>query len=176
MKLFNGRLNRKNYIIGLISFSILGFIASAPSWIILYTQHLDKFRTLSEPELTRFIGSQFSIFSVGGIIFYVLALAILFLSLNIYVRRLHDIGKSGALAILVVLSFLVKRAFAEWILISEFKANISTALILQIPDLVSIITVVFVIYLMIKKGEDKANQYGEIPSDKTSIKNILMAK
>ncbi len=176
MKLFNGRLNRKNYIIGIISFWILGFVASAPSWIILYAEHLDKFRTLSKLELTKFIATQFSIFSVGGIIFYVLTLSVIFLSLSIYVRRLHDLGKSGALAALVVLDFLIKRVFAEWILISEFKVDISTIWILQIPNLISIAIGIFVIYLMLKKGEDKANKYGEIPSDKTSIKNILLAK
>ncbi len=176
MKLFKGRLNRKNYIIGVIIFWILGFVASVPSWIILYAQHLDKFRTLSELELNKFIASQFSIFSVGGIIFYILTLVVLFLSLSIYTRRLHDLGKSGALAILIVLDFLVKRIFAEWVLLSGFKADISTIWILQIPNLVSIAIGIFVIYLMIKKGENRANQYGEIPTDKTTLKNILLAK
>ena len=176
MKLFNGRLNRKNYIIGLIIFWILGFVASVPSWIILYARHLNQFRTLSEVELTKFIASQFSIFSVGGIIFYILTLVIIFLSLSIYVRRLHDLGKSGALAVIITLDFLVKRIFAEWILISGFKTDISTVWIFQIPNLVSMAIGIFVIYLMIKKGGDKTNQYGEVPTDKTNISNIILGK
>jgi uncharacterized membrane protein YhaH (DUF805 family) len=176
MKLFNGRLNPKNYIIGVIIFWILGFVAAAPSWIILYAQHLDKLRTLSEVELTKFVASQFSIFSVGGVIFYTLTSVVIFLSLGISVRRLHDLGKSGALAGLIILDFFTKRIFAEWILFSGFKADISATWILQIPNLVSVVTGIFVIYLIIKKGEERANQYGEIPTNKTTLKNILLAK
>jgi uncharacterized membrane protein YhaH (DUF805 family) len=176
MKLFEGRLNRRSCITGLIIFWILEFVATIPTYIITYSQHLNEFGDLSKLEATKLLASQFSLFSTGGIIFYILTIAVLFLSLGVCVRRLHDLGKPGTLAILVIIDFFVKRGFAEWVLFSGFNASISTIWIIQVPNIFSAIVGIFVLYLMIQKGEDTPNKYGEVTLDKSGLKNILLAK
>ncbi len=176
MKLFQGRLNRRSCITGLIIFWILEFVATVPTYIILYSQHFSEFGDLSKIEAIKLLASQFSIFSTTGIIFYILTIIVLFLSLGVYVRRLHDLGKSGTLAILVILDFLVTRGFAEWTLYSGFKADMSIVWVSQIPGLFSALVGIFVLYVIIQKGEDMPNKYGEVPPEKSSLRNILLAK
>lgn len=178
-KMFEGRIERKNFLLGLFIFSAIKFIASVPTYIIFFTQHpFKEFALLSKVESTTLMANSFSFYTIEGIIFNVLTLAAIIWSLGIYSRRFHDIGKSGYFAVLILLDYVVNRVFSLFALhlLQTKQFSLSTLSILQIPNLFSGLVGIMVLYLLIKKGQPETNQYGEIPSEKLSPKNILLNK
>ena len=93
------------------------------------------------------------IFYYGGKIAFLSILLIPFLLLPLAVKRLHDIGWSGwfSLLILPAIPFTIIVIFA------------------LVPDLDSIslfnicVNLLFILFLLIKKGQEENNKYGQVP-------------
>jgi len=179
-KHFEGRLDRKNFIVGWIIFGILKFIAAVPTYAIFFIQHpLTKDPNFSEVEFKTQLAHAFSINTPEGILFTVLSLVVVIWSLTVYVRRFHDIGKSGKLALLVVLEFIVVRVIAHISLtnIEAGSATLNSTLALSsISNLFSLVVGIVILYLLLKKTDPAPNKYGEVPSSKIEVKNILLNK
>ena len=151
------------------------FVASIPALVILFTNPQTN---PTELENYNFMFDLFSINSPTGIIFHIISIIVIIWSLQIYKRRFHDIGKSGALSIIILIDFIIKRGFAH-LLDYNIKTNqvdSATLLIQSIPGLFSVLVGIMVLYLVIKKGQPAANEFGDVPSDKASIKSIILNK
>lgn len=178
-KIFEGRLGRKNFIVGVIIFWIFKFIVSIPTYAIFFIQHpLKDSALLGDIEFKTLLANSFSIYTLEGILFNILSLAVIIWSLGVYSRRFHDLGKSGIWAILILIDFIVTSISSDLaIFLAKTKQfNLTALTILQIPNLFSILVGIMILYLLIKKGQVETNKYGEVPSDKISVKNILLNK
>lgn len=179
-RLFEGRLGRKNFVVGWIIFAILEFIAAVPTYVIFFIQHpLAKDPNFNETDFKVQLVNAFSANTPEGILFLALSLVVVVWSLTIYVRRFHDIGKSGKFASIIVLEFIVTRVVAHIssnnIMVGNFDLN-STMALLIISGIFSLAAAIVVIYLILKKTPPVPNKYGEVPSGKIEIKNILFNK
>ncbi len=172
MKITKGRLNRKNFIIGFIIFAIIEVIASIPALMILFTNPQIN---PTELENYNYMFDLFSVYSQTGIIFHIISIVVILWSLQIYTRRFHDIGKTGVLSFIILINFLVARGVAHLAhyYINTNQVSSTTLLIQSIPGLFSILSGILALYLILKKGEPVANKFGDVPSDKVTIMNIL---
>lgn len=178
-QIFEGRIERKNFILGVIIFWILKGIASIPTYIIFYNKTpIDAFVKLEYREYVTLVANSFSVYTIEGIIFLVLSLIVVLFSLNVYTRRLHDIGKSGSLSALVLLGFIFSRIFAhlDLFLLAGLlsKYPLFALIVLYIPNTILFVVGIFTLYLLLKKGQPNTNQYGEVPSDKISLRKVLL--
>lgn len=172
MKITNGRLNRRSFAIGFILFGIMKLIAAAPAYVLFF---LDKSAQTSAQQ-ANILYKLTSMYTPTGIIFHVLSILIITWSLQIYIRRFHDLGKSGGLAIVILLDFIVGRISAHYAayLIDTNQVSVTSVSILQIPYLFSLAAAIMVIYLIITKGTSGENKYGPETPEKVAVKNILL--
>ncbi len=181
-RLYSGRLNRKNYIVGstflvlipLICFTVVIFnILLSPSAFDMSS--LD----LANPNQIQITTPQLSISSLLttpanklwtalGILFTILSLPYL---LSIQIRRLHDLNLSGWLWIINFLPLLfVKSMFS----LAEFS---HPNMWFWISNFVSFVTGIFSIYISFWPGTNGVNKYGDKPlSRSTSLGNIMQIK
>ena len=82
LKLFRGRLNRRNWALGLLSSIVLLFTVL----IIIPTQNTNSF--------------------LPNLVFPIFMISILVFNISLYVRRLHDIGKSGWFLLILLLPLI----------------------------------------------------------------------
>lgn len=179
-RLFEGRLDRKNFIIGWIIFGIFKFIAAVPTYAIFFIQRSrTKDSNFGEVELKTQLVHAFSINTPEGILFAILSTVVVLWSLAIYVRRFHDIGKSGKLAFLILLEFIVVRVISHISLtnIEAGNVNVNSAMaLLSISSLFSLTAGIVILYLLLKKTDPAPNKYGEVPSGKIEMERILLGK
>lgn len=117
--LFKGRINRRNFLFG-IFFSIL--------LVLLYASLLGFIGRLDEKG---------TILEKAGFIILIA------FGYSLYVRRLHDLGKSGLFSLLLI---------------------------------IPVVNTILFLYLVLFRGENKENHYGEPPIPKLSLRQILTTR
>lgn len=174
MKITNGRLNRKDFAIGFIIFALIKFIGAIPAYVLFFLDSTSQ----SAAEDADVLFNLTSVYSPTGILFHAFSIIVIIWALQIFVRRFHDIGKSGALSILVLIDFIVGRVVAHSAnyLASTNQLSLSSVALFQIPSVFSATTAIMIFYLLIKEGQSAENKYGIVPDGKTSIKSILLNK
>lgn len=104
-------------------------------------------------------------------------LAVFLPGLAVLVRRLHDVGKSGWYALLFYMPFVLLTAYFIYIMskvdLKAFEANDTEALknaladsspgLLAILGLLCIVSVIYMLVLLCRAGDDGTNAYGVNP-------------
>lgn len=176
-RLFSGRLNRQNYIIGstvlvlipLLCFMVVIFnILLSPSTFAMpyidpnnpgaiITPHISIMSLLTTPSN--------EIWSAIGILFTILSLPYL---LSIQIRRLHDMNLNGWLWIINILPLLF---FKQMFSLTEFS---HPDIWYWIANFVSLVSGIFSIYVTVWRGTNGPNNYGDPPISRSSfLKDVL---
>lgn len=177
-KLGEGRINRKDFIIGSIIFGIFNYIVAIPTYVVFFIQHpITKNPAFNETAFKLQLLKTFSPETPEGILFIVLSLIVTTWSMTLVIRRFHDIGKHGKWAVLLLIQSIVSKIIAYYILVS-IEANsinpLANVSITLIGDIFTFAISIMALYLLITKGENKSNVYGDIPSDKFSVRKTLL--
>lgn len=166
IRLFSGRMNRQNYIIGSTVFVLLPFgcflvvifnILLSPSTLAMpylnpnnpgqiVTPHV------SIPSLLTSPGNE--VWTTLGIFFFILSIPYLF---SMQIKRLHDLNLNGWLWIINFLPlFFLKQMFS----LSDLTQPSMT---FWISNFVSLVSSLFSLYVSIWPGTKGPNKYGEPP-------------
>lgn len=143
--LFSGRLNRRGFFIGIL------YVFSTPFLLWLLERPAHIFYTT--PNIYSIFSSLIGLLSGSMIIFNI----VFFFS--VVSRRFHDLGHSGAWSLLLLLILWLISFFTVGVAIIgpvigdvKLSVNIATGLIF--------ISVLIIIFLVLKKGSGESNQYG----------------
>jgi uncharacterized membrane protein YhaH (DUF805 family) len=177
-RLFSGRLNRQNYIVGstffvlipLICFTIVIFnILLSPDALAM--PYLDptnpaKIITPQVSIISMLQTPSNEIWSVIGLVFFILSVPYLF---SMQIRRLHDLNLTSWLLLINFLPLLfVKSMFS----LSELT---HPDIWYGLANLLSLIAAIFSIYVSLWPGTNGVNKYGEKPAARTNfLKDILL--
>lgn len=139
---FSGRIGRVAYLLGGVYANIIMF---SPTLLIISVQ---------------FLLPGFQLKSIGtiGLIAILVVYLVLFIfttliNISLIIRRLHDIGKSGKLALIALLPVLASFLSVYLILTRQYQE-------LQLATLISLTGTAFGIYLQFMPGAKDANKYG----------------
>ena len=171
-RLFSGRLNRQNFIVGSAFFVIVPVICfMIVLFTIVQTESLSDMSYLDSTNLSSIVTPQVSIVSLLttpanevwvaiGIIFVILSLPYL---LSLQIRRLHDLNINGWLWIInfLPLLFLKQLASPDELLHPD--------VLFLIGILVSLATILFSFYVSLWPGTNGPNKYGEKPPPRSSF-------
>ena len=173
---FHGRINRRDFVIGIAIFnSIYALIYIIAFSFFFQNQSLQNFQGLSQAQAILKFGDFFSIFTFSGLVFNSLSLLLILLSLGICVRRLHDVGRSGKLILLIPIAFITRISLTQvihYFLANSIRPTHSDLLLFKFSDIFSVVIALIYVYLAIQEGEKHKNQYGEVPVN-MKIKKIL---
>jgi uncharacterized membrane protein YhaH (DUF805 family) len=176
-RLFSGRLNRQNYIVGstvlvllpLICFMVVIFniLLSPSTFAMPYLDPTDPSKIItpqiSIPALLTTPGNE--LWTVLGILFTILSLPYL---LSIQIRRLHDLNMNGWLWIINFLPLLfLKQTFS----LTEYT---HPDMWFWISNFVSLVSGVFSFYVTVWPGMNGPNKYGEPPIRRSSFLGDVM--
>jgi uncharacterized membrane protein YhaH (DUF805 family) len=126
VRIYNGRLNRKRYGLGLLLCAGCIIAVGAISAVVLV------------PALKKIPGGG----SIAAVVFVLILLPAYVAHLfSLYARRLHDLGKSGWYSLLCLVPY---------------------------------INLIVLIYLLLKKGPETANRFGEVPSKEMKLLDALL--
>lgn len=171
-RLFSGRLNRQNYIIGstvLVLIPLICFIVVI--FNILLSPSAFGMPYIDPNNPGQIITPQVSIpslletptnetWSAIGILFTILSLPYL---LSLQIRRLHDLNLTGWLWIINILPlFFLKQMFS----LTELSKPDA---IFWISNFVNLVSGIFSIYVTLWKGTNATNKYGDPPSPRSSF-------
>jgi uncharacterized membrane protein YhaH (DUF805 family) len=171
-KLFSGRLNRQNYIVGstvlvllpLICFMVVIFtiLLSPSTFTMPYLDPTNPSKIItpqvSIPTLLTTPGNE--LWTVLGIFFTILSLPYL---LSIQIRRLHDLNLNGWLWVINFLPLLfLKQMFS----LSDLT---HPGTLFWIANFVSLVSGIFSIYVSLWPGTNGPNKYGEPPIRRSSF-------
>jgi uncharacterized membrane protein YhaH (DUF805 family) len=179
-RLFSGRLNRQNYIIGSTFFVILPTIC----FLVVIFNSLLSPNTFAMPYLnpnnpSQIITPQISIlsllttpaneaWSLAGVIFIILSIPYLF---SMQIRRQHDLNLSGWLWIINLLPMLSLYSY-----IPGNKVPIGSLMWIMINSIATIASF-FTFYISLWPGTKGENRYGSPPLPRMSLmKDILALK
>jgi uncharacterized membrane protein YhaH (DUF805 family) len=179
-RLFSGRLNRQNYIVGstffvlvpLICFTIVIFniLLSASTFTMPYLDPNNP-SAIVTPQVSIFSMLQTptnELWSAIGIIFVILSLPYL---LSLQIRRLHDLNLNGWLWIINFLPLLFTK---NMISLNELS---HPDMWFWIANIVSLITALFSFYISLWPGTKEPNKYGTQPLPRSSfLGDILQVK
>lgn len=177
-RLFSGRLNRQNYIIGSTFFVILPTICFfIVIFNILLSPNTFDMPYLDPNNLSQIVTPQISImsllttpanegWSIAGIIFIILSLPYLF---SMQIRRQHDLNLSGWLWIVNMLPML---SFYSFIPGNAAPAGSTMWIILNI---ISTLASFFTLYVSLWPGSKGKNKYGDPPLPRTSLLSDILA-
>jgi len=176
-RIFSGRMNRQNYIVGstvfvlvpLICFLVIIFniLLSPSAFAMPYLNPANPGEIItpqvSIPSLLE--TPQNEIWTAIGILFFILSIPYLF---SLQIKRLHDLNLTGWLWIINFLPLLfIKSMFSLtnlskpdiWFLISNF---------------VSLVSGIFSIYISLWPGTKESNKYGDPPIPRSNfLEDIL---
>lgn len=178
-RLFAGRLNRQNYIVGSTFFALVPLICF---FVVLFNILVSP-DTFAQPYLdpnnpTQIVMPQevsvFSLFlapgnkywTIAGTVLFVLSIPYLF---SLQIRRLHDLGLSGWLWIINFVPMISLLAFMPDINI------FSPPLWLNIVNIISLIFSLFPFYVSLWPGTSTANNYGAPPLPRSSFLGDILA-
>ncbi len=164
---FKGRMNRKDFIIGMFFFNFLFFLVYTTPLLFFFQKYtFQEFVNMDRVTATLEIGNYFNIHSATGIFFNIFGLLIILASLGVCVRRFHDVGRTGKLVALVPLAFIIRMFFAHLInyfLTHSIQPSPSDLILFKFSDYLSLIVYLIFVYLTIQKGQEHKNRYGEVP-------------
>ncbi len=174
---FNGRINRRDFIIGMFLFNAAYFLAYSLCIISFINDHgVTAIKNLGRADVALELGKYFHMSSVWGIFFNVFGLFVVSASIGICIRRFHDIGRNGFLAIILPLAFIIRMTLshiAHYFLLNSIKPVYSDILLFKFSDYLTIVTGLIILYLAIQEGQKDKNRYGEVPVNIT-LKKILL--
>lgn len=176
-RLFFGRMNRQNYIIGS---TVTVILPSICFFVVIFNILLSPSATampyLDPNNPGQIVTPQLSITSlltspgneawtIAGIIFFILSLPYL---LSMQIKRLHDLNLTGWLWIINILPLIfIKQMFS----LSDITQPDSLFLI---SNFVSLVSGVFSIYVSVWPGTKGPNKFGDPPLPRQSfIKDVL---
>lgn len=179
-RLFSGRMNRQNYIVGstifvlipLICFLVVIFtILLSPSTFAM--PYIDPNNpgqivtpTVSITTLLLTPGNEF--WTGAGIVFFILSLPYL---LSLQIKRLHDLNLTGWLWIINLVPLLFIKQMIS------FTELTHPDLLYFIGQFVSLISALFSFYVTFWAGTNGPNKYGEKPTPGSHfLSDILLAK
>jgi len=176
-RLFSGRLNRQNYIVGSTFFALLPL---ACFMVVIFNILLSP-DAFAEPYLdpnnpTQIVTPQISIpsllltpaneyWTAAGILLFVISIPYLF---SIQIRRLHDLDLNGWLWIVNFVPFISLAAFSPGINI------FNPPLWLNIVNIVSLIFSIFPMYVSLWPGTKGINTYGDQPLARSNFLDDIL--
>ena len=107
-------------------------------------------------------GMCLSVISVG-ILFNLWLIVHFFASLSVAVRRLHDVGKSGWWYLLCMIPSLGVYLALLTVVAGVATGRAEMGFVFVGILLVSLVVILYMLYLFIKRGDDGPNQYGPDP-------------
>ena len=180
-RLFSGRLNRQNYIVGSTFFALVPFICF---FVVIFNFMISP-DTFAEPYLdpnnptqivmpqeislpSLFLTPENRYWTAAGTILFVLSIPYLF---SLQIRRLHDLGLNGWLWTINFVPFISLAAFSPGVNI------FSPPLWLNIINVISLIFSLFPMYVSLWPGTVGVNKYGDPPLRRSSfLGDILQLK
>jgi uncharacterized membrane protein YhaH (DUF805 family) len=176
-RLFSGRMNRQNYIIGstvlvilpLLCFLVVIFkiLLSPSTFAMPYLNPLNPGQiVMPQVSITSLLLTPGNELWTGlGIVFFVLSIPYLF---SVQIKRLHDLNLTGWLWII---NFLPLFFLKQMLSLSDLtNPNIWS----DIGNFVSLVAAVFSIYVTVWPGTNGPNNYGDPPLSRSSFLKDVM--
>jgi uncharacterized membrane protein YhaH (DUF805 family) len=175
---FKGRINRRDFILGMFFFNLLYFLVYGITLLFFFQKHsFQELKSMDTITATFEIGKFFNISTFPGIFFNAFGLIIVLASLGVCIKRFHDIGRSGKLVALIPLTFIIRMFFAHIIhffLTNSIIPSHSDILLFKFSDYLSIIVGLIIIYLATQPGQEHKNRYGDV-SVNSGFKKIILS-